>query len=194
MKCYTMIGSRSTPERSKRQMRRLSKLLCEKGYTGRSGGADGADEQLELGYKGFLESITEPKGDHSHLMEVYLPWAGFNGRRSNTPCYYVAERFSNYRKAVVMASEVHPAWSKCSNGARALHSRNIYQLLGKDLETPSDFVICYAKPKNENPDCQLVQGGTATAVKLGLDIGVIVFNLYYEDTYNELCEYIKNKE
>ena len=50
-KPYALVGSRNTPEDVLRFMEELVYQLCIKGYTARSGGADGADTCAEIGYK-----------------------------------------------------------------------------------------------------------------------------------------------
>ena len=72
---------------------------------------------------------------------------------------------------------------------RKLHTRNIYQLLGQDLVTPSRFVLCYAQPTSK--DAVTVKGGTGTAVKLGLDNGVEIVNLYYKENVDRIKTWLK---
>ena len=73
-----------------------------------------------------------------------------------------------------IASEVHPAWDRCNEWARGMHSRNCHQILGYDLQSPVDAVICWT------PDGAVV-GGTATALKLSMKYNIPVFNLGNKD-------------
>ena len=58
-----------------------------------------------------------------------------------------------------------------------LHTRNVFQALGKDLQTPSKGLVGYAKTdKKGNP-----MGGTATAINLALKHDIPVRNLYKEE-------------
>jgi len=83
-----------------------------------------------------------------------------------------------------IASEVHPAWDKCNEWARGMHSRNCHQILGYDLKSPVDAVICWT------PDGNVV-GGTATALKLSMKYDIPVFNLGVSDKKSVLND-IKN--
>lgn len=191
-KYYTMIGSRSTPESTQHLMILLAKKLCSQGYIGRSGGADGADSALE---KGVIEYITENKLPATHAgnyMEIYLPWKDFNRRDSSFCGYYTLPRLHNQFDAEKIASNTHPAWDKCSQGAKKLHTRNVYQLLGKDLATPSKFVICWAEPKYKDRRTEEVLGGTATGVKLGIDNGAEIINLYYQENVDRIKKFLKD--
>lgn len=171
-KPYTMIGSRKTPENVLRLMAEIAYRLAAKGYSGRSGGADGADTALEIGVTKYIKE-TGNKAD----MEVYLPWQGFNNRSVDHHHYFDASTLSSFRMAQGIALFIHPAWDKCSRGAKALHSRNVMQLLGADLLQVSGFVICYGIPNGDT-----VKGGTGTAVSMANWKNVPVFNLYhYED-------------
>ena len=65
-----------------------------------------------------------------------------------------------------------------SKGAKALHTRNVYQVLGKDLKSPSTFLLCWAPP---TPDG--VKGGTNTAVQLAKKHGAEVINIFGYEYY-----------
>ena len=146
---YTGIGSRETPESVLVMMTTAAQALDEAGWTLRSGGAPGADSAFE-------------KGVTSKRKEIYLPWPNFNG--NNSPLS------SPSPDAIKMASELHPNWLACSQGARKLHGRNCHQILGENLATPSDLVICWTKYG------QLV-GGTAMALRLAMRHNVRIINL-----------------
>lgn len=173
-KYYTLVGSRETPENSLRDLTVIAQLLAQNGWTGRSGGADGADTCLEEGCNGLL----------SASMEIYLPWNNFNGRSAYNRFYIDTPKLRNYQNAMKIASDTHPAWDRCSRGARSLHARNVYQVLGKDLATPSTFLLCWAIPTRTG-----VKGGTNTAVQLAKQNGANIINIYdkeYEDVISHL--------
>lgn len=166
-KYYTMIGSRSTPKSVLELMENIAHDLKQQGYIGRSGGANGADQALE---DGCLTGTLE--GCH-----IYLPWNGFNGKYASERGYIDTPKMKNYEKAQRVASEYHPAWGNCKRGARAMHTRNVYQVLGHDLATPSEFVICYAEPQGTKGH---VKGGTGQAVRIAIDNNIPVINLWHD--------------
>lgn len=182
---YTMIGSRSTPPDIKSLMVKFATKACEFNYCGRSGGSDGSDACLEQGVRNYLQSCEE--SSTKPYMEIYLPWKDFNGRDSSEEGYYTLPWMNNHKEATEIASEIHPAWERCKQGAKKLHTRNVYQLLGQDLKTPSRFVICWAEPKGKYGH---VKGGTATVVKLGIDNNVEIINLYHEEQRKRVEEWV----
>ena len=184
---YTMIGSRSTPKEIIEIMTKFAEKACSFNYIGRSGGADGSDACLENGVKNYLLSCEENCPEY--YMEVYLPWEGFNGRDSFEGGYYTLPWMDNKDEAEIIASETHPAWHRCKQGAKKLHTRNVYQLLGQDLNTPSRFVICWAEPSGKSGH---VKGGTATAVKLGIDNGVEIINLYHTEHLERVKKWVED--
>lgn len=105
---------------------------------------------------------------------------------------YIAPKLSRYEDAMLLAEETHPAWSRCSRGVKGLHARNINQCLGKDLDSPVSFVICWAKPKGD--DGITVQGGTNTCVQLAYKHRAKIFNLYYPDVRTKIEHWIKEME
>lgn len=145
---YSGIGSRQCPEDLKPKIKLLVELLNNKEFVLRSGGADGADM--------FFEEYANKK-------EIFLPWPNFNG--NNSQLNDVCER------AMKLASKFHPAWNKLKHGAKKLIARNGYQVLGKSLNDPVEFVLCWT------PDGKVI-GGTAQAIKIANYCHIPVFNLY----------------
>lgn len=72
--------------------------------------------------------------------------------------------------AIAMASNHHPAWPRCKPYVRLLHGRNANIILGEDLKSPSDFVVCWT------PRGKLV-GGTAMGIRIAVDNDITVYNL-----------------
>lgn len=159
MNCYTGIGSRKTPREILALMAAVAAELAKMGWILRSGGADGADSAFEIG------AVSRK--------EVYLPWKGFNGR--NSPYYLITAA------ALAMAEKYHPAWDRCSPGARKLHARNCYQVLGFDLNTPSNFILCWT-PSGK------VEGGTGQAMRIALDNNIPIINMYHTDWRDKVHE------
>ncbi|UUW39759.1 hypothetical protein VP14_072 [Vibrio phage VPMCC14] len=202
---YTLIGSRKTPKDIMELMIKFAEKGCRFGYTGRSGGADSADTCLEEGVRRFLQ--LNDLDDFSRYQEVYLPWKDFNGRDSSKEGYYTLDRLGNQCDAEKLASKIHPKWnldlkiesgeiikpknwSPMKQGAKKLHTRNIYQVQGLDLNTPSRFILCWAEPKYKDRRTEEVKGGTGTAVKLGINNGVEIINLYWEDQRKRVEDWV----
>jgi len=145
---YTGVGSRETPAIVKAFMSVVASMLETSGYILRSGGADGADNAFESGV-----TVVANK-------EIWVPWLGFNKSKS---------LLLPSDDAYTLASTIHPVWNQLKPGAKSLHARNCHQVMGKDLNTPSRFVLCWT----ENAE---VKGGTATAIKLALNNNIPVLN------------------
>lgn len=154
MKYYTGVGSRETPASISTLMTQLAEKLASEGWALRSGGAEGADKAFELGSGGSDE--------------IYLPWKGFN--KSDSSLYLSALATDYVQEAFQIAKSIHPNWGACSPAAKKLHTRNIFQVLGSDLNTSSKFLICWTKDG-------LPSGGTRTAIVLAERDGVPVYNL-----------------
>lgn len=58
-----------------------------------------------------------------------------------------------------------------------MHARNVYQVLGKDLDTPSKMLIAWTKLTRKGEP----MGGTATAINLAKKFGVEVLHLGREE-------------
>jgi len=170
MKFYTGIGSRNIPSEISYKMEKIASKLSELGYTLRSGGADGADTAFENG---------------ATLKEIYLPWKGFNNNDS--------VKYNISYAALELASELHPGWKHLTPGARKLMARNCYQVLGEDLKTPSDFVVCWTPDGCENhADRKQKTGGTGQAISLADQRNIKVYNIFNKNSLNDLENYLEN--
>ena len=172
-----MIGSRETPDEILDLMGSLAIKLSHEGYTVRSGGANGADECAE----------------EASFIEIYLPWNGFNGKYDNN-CFgagYINYQNLGFDEKLESLCMTHHKWWLTTNsvGAKHLHKRNCHQILGMHLDSPSLFVICYAKPDKDR-GVGHVQGGTGTAISLALSEGVEVINLYFEEDLDKVKRWV----
>ena len=158
MKYYAGIGSRSTPTEILQIMQEAASVFAQKGLVLRSGGADGADTAFEVGSKGYDN-------------EIYLPWKNFNDNPS--PLYI--DNLPNCNEAREIAAKYHPSWEYLRETVKKLMARNAYQIVGKDLDTPVEFVLCYCPIKNG-----VWQGGTAQACRHAHDLGILIINLFLE--------------
>ena len=180
-KYITLVGSREMPDEVKIICTKVGKKLAQLGYIGRSGFADGADINF---FKGYVEA-----GFPDRFVN-YIPWPNF--RKKEEPYYSnVGSTFSLvpdkvYLEAEELARNIHPAWDRCGRGAKALHTRNVCQVLGGDIKTPSIALYCYA-PMDKNSD---PKGGTRTAWLLAKEHGICCKNLYDENTMKECIDWL----
>jgi hypothetical protein len=132
----------------------LAVKLAIDGWTLRSGGAVGADSAFEHG-------ATLVGGSK----EIYLA--------------------SDANKtALEIASAIHPTWHRCSDYVRKLHARNCFQVLGRDLRTPSSFLVCWTLGGADI-------GGTRTAIVLARNHNIEVINLGFAEQFNRITQYIQ---
>jgi len=149
----TGVGSRKTPKKILDSMTRIGDWCRRNRVPLRSGHADGADWAFELGAQEFCIA--------------YLPWKSFR-----------EDYLSNARRVVYRASpesealvdRIHPNAGRLMPGARKLHGRNTWQVLGSKLNMPSTALVCWT------PGGKSV-GGTRTAIVLAQVHGIPVLNL-----------------
>ena len=171
---YTGVGSRQTPKDIIWLMRDIASSLEAKHYTLRSGGAVGADQGFESGVK------------NPDMKQIFLPWPGFGSGNSQ----YVRPS----EKAVAMGVQMHPHLSRLHSNSphwetrkiktlSALMGRNVHQVLGPELDSPSAFLICWTPDGVDGIERVTTQttGGTGQAIRIAVKHGVPVFNLKRED-------------
>jgi hypothetical protein len=146
---YTGVGSRQTPTDVGVAMTCIAAALERGEWVLRSGGADGADAFFEAGV------ISDT------MKEIYLPWKKFNKSTS--------QLFKSLPEATEIAKSIIPHWEHLNHAGRALHTRNVHQVLGQDLHTPSSLLVCWTNEAHE-------LGGTATAIKLARKNHIPILN------------------
>ena len=175
MKIYTGVGARSTPPEMLDIIRNVASVLGKRGWVLRSGGAEGADKAFEAGC------------DAAHgSKKIYIPWSGFNNYIPDGVSIMTLDQGSR-DGAITIIKDVHPAFNRLSRGALALHARNTYQVLGLYLDSPSQFLICYAPTDRDG----VPTGGTRTSWVLAQKCGIPCFNLYLEKDKERIEKWVQ---
>lgn len=158
---YAGIGSRKTPSNILTLMQSLAKKLATREYALRSGGAEGADTAFETG----CDAVSGQKS-------IFIPWDGFNDRFPDGVSVHSLSHLDNLLLLRVreLVQEYHPNFKKLSEGSIKLHSRNVFQVLGLSLQTPSSFVVCWTPEADGS-------GGTGMAIRLAKHYEIPVFDL-----------------
>lgn len=170
MKYYAGIGSRAVNQEMGMQQAFLAQALSALGYVLRSGGAEGSDTWFEKGH-GIITGAKK---------EIYIPWEGFN-KRTTREQGVLLPIFEQHHYDT--AEQFHPNWTACSDGAKKLHTRNLFQVAGLDGATPVEFVICWT-PNGSG------SGGTGQAIRVAEALGIPVFDLGKEGAYKEIVTII----
>lgn len=183
---YTGIGSRKTPEHILKLMKQVGYELAQRGYTLRSGKAQGADSAFQQGVMQYVTANQLTINRWRNLAQIYIPWKTFNPLRNGFDIWDIC--LDDVYAEELAAACMHPDhWNNCSSGARKLHTRNVHQVLGSDLKTPSQFVLYWCPEVRGKPT-----GGTATAVKLATTYGIPCINMLHEDWYQRVQGILDN--
>lgn len=149
-KSYAGIGSRKNiPDDVQLLIYNIGIFLANKGIVLRSGGADGSDKIFEAG--------SDKAGGEKEIYTV---------------------EDANFKSDLIV-KDYHPNWKNIKNSyVKKLLSRNAFQILGKDLKTPCNFVICYTEDGVYNgKDTSIKTGGTGTAIRIASGYDIPIFNL-----------------
>lgn len=91
-----------------------------------------------------------------------------------------------------LARHYHPAPERLYGDALDLMARNAYQVLGPQLDEPSEFVVCWTPDGTEKVTSRAT-GGTGQAIRIAVDHGIPVFNLYNSDAVARLKVHLDRK-
>jgi len=155
-KRFAGCGARKSPPEIKNLMTRIASYLCANNWVLRSGGAYGADTAFEIG----CDSINGRK-------EIFTV-------ESNIPS-----------QAFEIAKQFHPVWDNLNDYVKRLHGRNSMIILGPDLKTPVNFVVCYTADGK-------FSGGTGIGMHIATKYNIPVFNLRFEKVRKQFEDKIKN--
>jgi len=168
MKYYAGIGSRACPPDIMDFMKEIASILEERGWTLRSGAAEGADSAFASGVK--------------KNAEIWIPWDSFGEPHNPNHKYIRISKFD--KEAFESVDQFHPSPRSLSEAARKLMARNYRQIVGTGIEDRQDskFVICWT-PNGE------LKGGTAQAIKIAKSFNIPVFNLAIEEDYRRILDW-----
>lgn len=184
---YAGVGSRDISEDERLRCTNLGAYLRANGVALNSGHADGADIAFEEGARISVELLHKPPDD-----VMFLPYAGFN-KAKNIKTFidsgsYVVPEFNE--RVVELVTQVVPYLNnlkfdkKTGRVSFTYHAflRNGYQVMGRDLDTPVDFLVACSDWDGKGS----VKGGTRVAWDLATCMGIPCFNIRYSDEFDRL--------
>lgn len=189
---FAGIGSRETPGNMQAKLAQVTRRLANLGGQCRSGNAAGADISCQWGvHRAIEEDGVDPLAN-----QIYLPWKAFNF--DCVPqcygAYYDSFTKESCKAAEDLMSQLHPKWASLSRGARTLHTRNVFQVYGPDVDEQAviDFVVCWTPDGVEHHSrVQKETGGTGSAIRMASLLDIPVFNLFNPDALNRLAAHLK---
>ncbi len=161
-------------------MKYLAKLFSMKGLTLRSGGAIGADTAFESGCD--LDSGKK---------EIFLHKRRVGQRTANGVDSFDSTTSPCWKEAHALAKRFHPFYKTMSQNSRDLHARNVFQVLGWEMNNPTDFVVFGATPVEGS--FGLVEGGTNTAVQIAKANGIPTFNLLISEEIKDFEKFMRER-
>ncbi len=158
---FAFVGSREGHyEDDLKVIKEAGRLIADAGFGISSGDAIGTDRI-------FHEGCMESSNYHNLNHRIYV--VDFNGNRGNRADFYGhfidASKLEMRDEAIKVAQSVVPHFNYIKPYAQDLQTRNVYQVLGSDLQTPVKALIYWAPPKG-NLDDEVVKGGTNTALQV----------------------------
>lgn len=189
-KFYTGVGSRHITNWERGFIRDLAyKLRCD-GWGLRSGAAEGSDDAFWQGACKYYREMQHSEEQSPIIDQIFIPWDGFNGFSSDSPwgCFHTPKSLNLEPFCMSVAKDIHPVWDKLTRGPRAMHMRNVLQVLGETGDQPSTFLIACSDPDGRSG----VKGGTATAWNLARKYGVPCYNVRNDHDKAKLEKFLNN--
>lgn len=157
---YAGVGSRKTPKVIKDRMTEVAAKLESLGYTLNTGKVSWNDDGADQAF----------------------------ARGTNKKNLFGPEDANDVTRSI--AKEIHPAPENLSGTGLNLMARNTYQVFGKNLDTPVDFVLYYAEP-SDNP--MRPKGGTGQAVEMANRKGIPTINMRDNNWEEQLDRVLNSK-
>lgn len=155
-KYYTGVGSRKIPVSAANVLKQYAKFFSDK-YICRTGDAVGSDA--------IFRAAAKP-------IEVYSPKDVIDD-----PQHW------SYREVQLHMPNDRSGFMYWKPWIRALLARNMMQVLGKNGDQRSEFLVCYAPSTSYYDDSS--SGGTGYAIRCALYYGIPVYNIWDEKQKTE---------
>lgn len=177
-RAYAGIGDGKTPDDVLEQFSSIAARLSELGYSTRVTGEKPVSNYFE---KNSLEK------------ELYLPWSPFEVEGEK-----LESKFSKVTtQAIEIMGEHYQAfkgkeWDELKPGVKKIISRNVHLLLGPELKTPVDFLICWTPCGAEKrKDISARTWFSGPVISLAHAKRIPVFNLKNPDAMKRLNEFLE---
>lgn len=181
---FTGIGARETPIGVLSLIEKISGKLYDLEWTLRSGGCSkGSDAEFERVYSTKFTTILDLKRRKfttKEVFEIYYP-----NKTIKNSLGVESISLDIWNRAIEITKQNHPAWKNCSKITKDLHTRNVLAILGKNLETPSKFILCYT------PEGKIL-GGTGQSIRIANSLDIPVFNLGTSGDLQRLSKWISD--
>ena len=152
---YAGLGASNAPAAQRTLMTDIGHRLAQEDFLLRSGGGQGAEQAFENGAR-----LADGEA------RIYLPSDGYRGRESGVDgaTAEIPER------AYQIAASHHDKWDTLTEATRRQYARNAVEILGEDLSTPADAVVCWTRDGKDT-------GATAQALALAREHNIPIINL-----------------
>jgi hypothetical protein len=176
MDYVTCVGSRDITILEAKIARYIGETLARNNYGMRSGLADGSDIHF---YRGFISEIGT---EVNNRFQMFMPRFYFKSFRHDGVSFYSITEMDIYLESIEIASTIHPRWTACQEWVKLLHARNIPQVLGPDLKSPSVYLIT----PNKEISPGRCKGGTNTAFNLAFKRNIPILSYHGLTTKDEI--------
>lgn len=176
---FTGVGHRKgVPDPIRNMATNITSWLCARGVKLRTGDATGMDEIFRTAAPKDMCQFFAPHGRYNKH-----PDATMISPSSTLPCYYSQARD--------ITANTHPAYHHIGDFERELHIRNAFEVLGTELNQPSNFLLCWTKDGAEAKTTRET-GGTGQAIRLALHYNIPVFNFQAPNFESRFRTFIKH--
>lgn len=181
-----IVGSRDVPLDELELMIRIGRTYTDHGIADSSGDAFGSDRAGWWGAKQSRRYDTVGS-------RIYLTDSWKNRKRAEEHGFIIAEDFpEKWDLAKSMAFEARNGFGGLNDYGIGLHTRNVYQIHGHNLDETVGAIIFYAEPSKRG---DTVSGGTNTAYQLAKKAGVkTIVNLATQEGLHWARDFLKGHE
>lgn len=176
---FTGVGHRKgVPDNIRNKAVQLTSWLCARGVKLRTGDADGMDAVFRDAAPKEMRQFFAPLNRYNaHPDAIMIKPSEIH------PCYYSQARD--------ITANTHPYFYNLGDFERELHIRNAFQVLGPELDEPSNFLVCWTKDGAETKTTRAT-GGTGQAIRLAIKYNIPVFNLQTPNFEGRFRTFIKH--
>ncbi len=178
VKIVTMVGSRKVEPHQRDVMLELGKGFCEQGCEYRSGLAGGNDLASYIGYK--HGENYDPALVSNYVVKHRFFHDEYAKGTTKALSDFTPKLIETARK---LAEEARGSWHGLDDWGIDLHTRNAFQVLGDDLESPSDLIVLGSEPIGKSEDYSKVKGGTNTAFRIAKKFNIPHLNVFTKEDY-----------
>lgn len=182
---YAILGAPDTPSHVLQEFSDIARMLAAKKFKVRVTTDDSRKQEGKPPAALVGKAVRETVGTRYELIK---PWNTFGDTEGEA----LTATGTTSDRGVEMAALFQPAMTKLPDAVKKIIAANVHVMLGKFLESPVEFLVCYTEDGAENSkEVTFKTGNVGLAIRVATSYNIPVINFKNPNSRSRLEDIMK---